>query len=160
MSGFSVLVAVVIAVGAAGVIVPLLPGALLVLAAIGVWGLVVGGTAAWLVVAAATVLLLAAQLLKYLIPGRSLRDAGVPVSTLAVGGLLGVVGFFVLPVVGLVVGFVAGVYAAERRRLRDHASATSATVSAVKAVGLSMAIETAGVLLAAAVWVVGAVRLT
>jgi uncharacterized protein YqgC (DUF456 family) len=160
VSAFSVLVAVVIAVGAAGVIVPLLPGALLVLAVIVVWGLVEGGTAAWLVVVAAAVLLLAAQLLKYLIPGRSLRDAGVPTSTLAVGALLGVVGFFVIPVVGLVVGFVAGVYAAERRRLRDHASATSATMSAVKAVGLSMAIETAGVLLAAAVWVVGAVRLT
>lgn len=160
MSGFSGLVAVVIAVGIAGVFVPVLPGALLVLGAIAAWGLVVGGTDAWLVVAAAAGLLLAAQVLKYLIPGRSLRDAGVPSSSLAVGALLGVVGFFVLPFVGLVVGFVAGVYAAERRRLGDHLHARSATLSAVKAVGLSMAIETVGVLLAAAVWVVGAVRLT
>jgi uncharacterized protein YqgC (DUF456 family) len=160
VSPFSALVAFVIAVGVAGIVIPLLPGAIVVLAAIVVWGLVVGGTDAWLVVAAAVGVLLAAQVLKYLVPGRRLRDAGVPRSTLAVGAVVGVVGFFVIPVVGLVVGFVAGVYAAEHRRLGGSGPARAATASAIRAVGLSVAIEMTGALLGTGIWAVGAVRLT
>jgi uncharacterized protein len=160
MSEFSAVVALVIAVGIVGLVVPVLPGAIVVLAAIVVWGFVEGDVSAWLVVIAAGGCLVGAQLLKYLVPGRRLREAGVPRSTLAVGAVLGVVGFFVIPVVGLVVGFVAGVYAAERRRLGGKAQAWAATVSAIRAVGLALAIEMAGALVGAAVWVVGAVRLT
>jgi uncharacterized protein len=160
VSPFSALVALVIAVGIAGIVIPVLPGVIVVLAAIVVWGLVVGGTDAWLVVAAAVGLMLAAQVLKYLVPGRRLRDAGVPRSTLAVGAVVGVVGFFVIPVVGLVVGFVAGVYAAEHRRLGSSGPARAATASAIRAVGLAVAIEMTGALLGTGIWAVGAVRLT
>jgi uncharacterized protein len=160
VSPFSALVALVIAVGVAGIVIPLLPGVIVVVAAIAVWGLVVGGTDAWLVVAVAVGLLLAAQVLKYLVPGRRLREAGVPGSTLAVGAVAGVVGFFVIPVVGLVVGFVAGVYAAEHRRLGSSGPARAATASAIRAVGLAVAIEMTGALLGTGIWAVGAVRLT
>jgi uncharacterized protein YqgC (DUF456 family) len=160
MSEFSAVVALVIAVGIVGIVVPVLPGAIVVLAAIVVWGLVEGGFSAWLFVIGAAVCLAGAQLLKYLVPGRRLREAGVPRSTLAVGAVLGVVGFFVIPVVGLLVGFVAGVYAAERRRLGGHSPARAATASAIRAVGLALAIEMTGALLGAAIWAVGAVRLT
>ncbi len=54
---------------------------------------------------------------KYLLPGRQLRDSGVPGRTIVAGGVLGIVGFFVVPVVGLFVGFVLGIYAAELVRL-------------------------------------------
>jgi uncharacterized protein len=160
VSAFSALVAFVIAVGLAGIVIPLLPGVTVVLAAIVGWGLVVGGADAWLVAGAAAGVLLAAQVLKYLVPGRRLRDAGVPRSTLAVGAAAGVVGFFVIPVVGLVVGFVVGVYAAEHRRLGSGGRARAATVSAIRAVGLAMAIEMGGALLGTGIWAVGAVRLT
>lgn len=160
VSPFSALVALVIAAGVAGIVIPLLPGVIVVLAAFVVWGLVVEGTDAWLVVAAAVGLLLAAQVLKYLVPGRRLRDAGVARSTLAVGAVVGVVGFFVIPVVGLVVGFVAGVYAAEHHRLGSSGPARAATASAIRAVGLAVAIEMTGALLGTGIWAVGAVRLT
>jgi uncharacterized protein YqgC (DUF456 family) len=160
VSAFSALVALVIALGVAGIVVPVMPGAVVVVGALITWGLVVGGPSAWLVVAAAAACLLAAQVLKYLVPGRRLREAGVARSTLVVGALVGVVGFFVIPVVGLVVGFVVGVYCAEHRRLGDGRQARAATASAVRAVGLSMAIEMAGALLGAGVWAVGALRLT
>lgn len=71
------------------------------------------------------------------------------------GALLGIVGFFVIPVAGLVIGFVAGVYAAERRRLGSRRSARSSTRSALRAVGLSILIELGGALLAAGVWLIG-----
>jgi uncharacterized protein YqgC (DUF456 family) len=157
MVGVDIAVALVIALGLVGIIVPVLPGALLVLGAIVGWGLAEHRGAAWLVVATAIVCLAVAQVLKYLVPGRRLRGVGVPTSTLAAGAFLGVVGFFVIPIVGVVIGFVAGVYAAERYALHPHRAAVTATVAAVRAVGLSILIELVGALLAAGVWLVGAV---
>ena len=49
--------------------------------------------------------------MKYVVPGRRLQVAGVPSSTQWFGAAVGVVGFFVVPVVGLFIGFVLGVYA-------------------------------------------------
>jgi hypothetical protein len=99
---------------------------------------------------------LAGAAVKYLVPGRRLQRAGVPGSTLLAGGVLGVVGFFVVPVVGLFVGFVLGVYLAELQRVGLDAAWPS-TRAALRAAGLSLLIELAAGLLAAAAWLVGAV---
>ena len=93
---------------------------------------------------------------KYLVPGRRLQRAGVPSTTLLAGGALGVVGFFVVPVVGLPLGFLLGVYLVEWRRL-GHREAWPATVHALRAVGLGIAIELGFGTLAAATWAVGVV---
>ena len=61
-----------------------------------------------------------------------------------------------VPVVGLLLGFVAGVYAAERRRV-GHDAAWPSTLAALRAAGLSILIELAAAVLAAATWVVGVV---
>jgi len=155
MSGLEVLVAVAIAVGLVGVLVPVLPGTLLVAAAILVWAVERGG-AAWIVLVVALALLVTGAVVKYLVPGRRLRRAGVPASTLLAGAALGVVGFFVVPVVGLLLGFALGVYLVELRRL-GQAHAWPATVSALKAVGLGVAIELTFAVLAATTWAVGVV---
>ena len=146
--------ALAIAVGVVGVVVPLLPGTLLVGAAIVVWALDTGGRTAWSIVVVAVALLLAGALLKYLLPGRRLTEAGVPTRTLWAGAALGVVGFFVVPVVGLVLGFVLGIYLAEQVRVGGREAGAS-TVAALRAVGLSLAIEVGAGLLAAATWVAG-----
>jgi len=65
------------------------------------------------------------------------------------------VGFFVIPVVGLLVGFVAGIYLAELLRV-GRARAWPSTGAALRAAGLSLLIELAAGLLAAVVWFVGA----
>lgn len=156
MSGVEVLVAVAIAVGIVGVVVPVLPGALLVLAAILVWAIDLGGSTAWAVFAVATVVIGVGAVVKYAVPGRRLKEVGIPTSTLLLGAVLGVVGFFVIPVVGLPVGFVLGIYLAELSRL-GSAEAWPATVHALKAVGLAMLIEFTASMLAAAVWVAGVV---
>lgn len=152
-----VAIGLAIAVGVAGVIIPVLPGGLLVAAAIGVWAAFTGGATAWSVFAVAALLVLLASLGKYVVVERHLRNSGIPRSTMVIGGVLGVVGFFVIPVVGLVVGFVLGVYLAERRRLADELEARRATVTVLKASGLAMLIELAGALLAAGVWAGGLV---
>lgn len=152
----TVAVALAIAVGLVGIVVPVLPGSVLVLAAILVWALEVGTGGAWVVFGLAATFLVLGTVVKYAVPGRRLKASGVPGSTMLVGGLLGVVGFFVIPVVGLFVGFVVGVYLAERHRL-GSAEAWPSTRSALRAVGLSVLIELLAGLLAAATWVVGVV---
>jgi uncharacterized protein YqgC (DUF456 family) len=154
MTGLEILLALAIAVGLVGMVVPVLPGSLLVGTAILVWAFDRGGPAAWAVAGVSLGLLLAGAAVKYLVPGRRLQRAGVPGSTLLAGGVLGVVGFFVVPVVGLPLGFVLGVYLVEWRRL-GHRQAWPATVHALKAVGLGILIELGFGTLAAATWAVG-----
>ena len=156
MTALEYVVALAIAVGLVGMMVPLLPGTLLVAAAILVWALDTGGSTAWSVAAVAGALLLAGALLKYLVPGRRLAGAGVPRRTLWSGAALGVVGFFVVPVVGLPLGFVLGVHLAERARVGGREAGAS-TVAALRAVGLSIAIEVLAGMLAAVAWVAGVV---
>jgi uncharacterized protein YqgC (DUF456 family) len=156
VSALEIAVAVVIAAGLATMLVPVLPGTLIVGAAILLWAARTGGTTAWLVFAAAAVLLAVGAVLKYLLPGRRLKDAGIPASTQLAGAALGLVGFFVVPIVGLAFGFVVGVYLAEWRRL-GHRAAWPSTMHALKAAGLSLLIELLFGLLAATAWVAGVV---
>jgi uncharacterized protein YqgC (DUF456 family) len=154
VTGVEVLVALAIAVGLAGILVPILPGSVLVLAAILVWAAELGGTTAWVVFAVAAAVLVAGGVVKFLVPNRRLRDAGIPASTQWIGATLGIIGFFVIPVVGLFVGFVLGVYLAEHRRLGAHAAWPS-TKHALKAVGLSILIKLVAGAAATFVWVAG-----
>lgn len=141
-------------VGLVGIVLPVLPGSILILGAVLVWSVSVGTPTGWVVFAVVTVLLVTGGIVKYLVPGRGLRASGVPRRTLFLGGAAAVVGFFVVPVVGLVLGFVAGVYLAEVQRLgRDQA--WPSTRAAVRAVGLAVLIELMAGLLAAGTWVVG-----
>jgi hypothetical protein len=151
-----VLVGAAVLVGLAGIVVPVLPGSVLILAAVLVWALEAATRTGWVVFAVVTGLLVVGAVVKYALPGRRLKADGVPNRTLLAGALVGVVGFFVIPVVGLLVGFVLGVYLSEVRRVgRDLA--WSSTRSALQAVGLSVLIELAAGLLAALSWLVGAV---
>jgi uncharacterized protein YqgC (DUF456 family) len=154
MNGVDILVAIGIAVGLIGVVVPLLPGALLVWSAIVVWGVTVGTATGWAVVGVASALIAAGQIVKYTIPGRRLRTDGVPNRSLVVGGLVAVVGFFVVPVVGVLIGFVLGIYASEVQRVGAR-MAWPSTQAALRAVGVSMLLELTSTLLGAVVWMVG-----
>ncbi len=156
MSSLDLLTGLAIAVGVVGVVVPLLPGTLLVGAAVVVWAVLVDEPLGWVCAGVVLAVLALGTAVKYAVPGRRLRAQGVPGRTLLAGAALGVVGFFVVPVLGLVAGFVLGVYLAELGRLGREA-AWPATVFALRAVGLSILIELAAALLASAVWLVGAV---
>ena len=149
-------VAVAIAVGLVGVIVPMLPGSLLVGGAIVVWALAERSATGWVAATVAVLLLLVGTALKWALPHRHLAGTGVPASTQWVGAVLAVVGFFVVPVAGLVVGFVLGVYLAEWRRL-GHRQAWASTRTTVVAVGLGILVELGFALVAAGVWAAGAV---
>ena len=153
MNSFALfLIGVAIFVGVVGIVVPVLPGALLSWAAILVWALEEQSSTGWIVLAVATVLIGASQVIKYVVPERRMRDAGIPQHSTLIGVLFAIAGFFLIPVVGMFVGFPLGVFVSERFRLGANGAAWESTKHALKATGLSMLIELAGTLLAAGVW--------
>lgn len=156
MTGLEIGVAIALVVGIAGVVIPGLPGSLLVGVAVLVWAIATGGVTAWVVFGVAVALLLGGVAVKYAVPGKRLKADGIPNLTLLLGGVGAVVGFFAVPVVGVPIGFVAGIYAAELQRVGSE-RAWPSTRAALRAVGVSMLIEMTACTLAAATWAVGVV---
>ena len=148
-----------IAVGVVGVVVPVLPGLLLAWAGVLVWALARQDGTGWAVLGLATAMAAVGMVVKYALPGRRLREAGVPWTTMTLGFVLGIAGFFVLPVLGFVVGFVLGVLLAELARLGSGDLAWASTRRALAAVGWSMLIEFTTALLIAAIWLAAVVIL-
>jgi uncharacterized protein len=143
----SVISVVAVVVGVIGVVIPMLPGLLLCWAGIMVWAVFGGhGWLGWVVAVAVTIVLALGFGAKYLVPGRNLKRAGVSNVTLLLGGVGAIIGFFVIPVVGLVLGFA---------RQHDGARAWQSTKHALKAAGVAMLIELATALLMAGIWVAG-----
>lgn len=138
-------------IGLLGIVVPLLPGSSLVALGILIWAIGTGGTA-WWVFAAALAAMVLAWGVKYLVGGRTMARAGVGKWSLVVGGIAGIVGFFVIPVIGLLIGFIVGTFAAEAIRLRDARAGWRAALAATRAAGLLILIELAGALCAIAIW--------
>jgi uncharacterized protein len=154
--GEELLVGALMVAGLVGVLLPVLPGLLLIWGA-GLWWTIAdgGGPARWTVLGVLTVLLLVGTVAKYVLPARSAAARGAPATTLFAGALGAIVGFFVIPVVGLLVGGVAGIYLAELVRLQDGRRAWTSTRAALVAVGIGVLIGlTAGVLMIAA-WAAG-----
>jgi uncharacterized protein YqgC (DUF456 family) len=156
MTGIEIGVAIAIVVGIAGVVIPGLPGTLLVGGAVLVWAIATGGTTAWVVFGVAVALLLGGIAVKYAVPGKRMKADGIPNLTLLLGALGAVVGFFTVPVVGVPIGFVAGIYGAELQRVGSE-QAWPSTKAALRAVGVSMLIELTACTLAAAAWATGVV---
>jgi len=160
VDGLSIVVGLLMLVGLIGIVVPLLPGLLLVWAAVLVWASEAQTPAGWVVLGIATALALTGSLLQYLLPGRRMAKAGVTTSSTVAGAALGVVGFFVIPVLGAFLGFALGIYLAERIKLGTHAAAWPSTKHALKAIGLSMGIELLTGLAIATTWVIGVTTTT
>lgn len=154
VSPFELLCAAIMLVGLFGVVVQVLPGTLLVLGGILLWATEAQTAIGWAVLAIAVVAAAAAWAGKYVLAGRGLKRAEVPNRSLVIGGVAGVVGFFVIPVVGLPLLFVLGVYLAEQLRLRDRRRAWLATKAAIKATGVTILVELAGAMVAVGAWVI------
>jgi uncharacterized protein YqgC (DUF456 family) len=153
----AVVPAILILVGLVGIVVPVLPGLLLVLGGVLLWALMEGSALAWGIFLASLLVAVLGYVLQYTLPGRRMRERGVRTSTLALAVVCGIVGFFVVPVVGAVLGFVLGIFAVELGRSRDRAQAWSRTKHALVAVLHSMGIELVAGLVIAALYVVGLV---
>jgi len=155
MDGVTVVAGLIMLVGLIGIVVPVLPGLVLVWVAVVVWAFEAQTPAGWVVLGIATALALSGFVLQYLLPGRRMAAAGVTSSTIVAGLALGVAGFFLIPVVGAFLGFPLGVYLAERVKQGTHAAAWPSTKHALKAIALSMGIELLTGFAIATTWLIG-----
>ncbi len=140
-------------VGLFGIVVPVIPGLLLVWAAVVLWATEQQSTLGWVVLGICTVLFVGGWLLQYVVAGRRMRRAGVRTSTLLLGVLVGLVAAVVIPVVGFLAGFPLGIYLVERSRRGGHEQAFAATKQALRAVVTTIGIELLTALTIIAVWV-------
>lgn len=146
-----------VVLGLAGIVVPVLPGLPLILGGLLVWAIVDGQWLGWVALVVGALVSVAAWILMYYLPGKRLQAAGVPNRVILVAAVAGIVGFFVIPVLGLPLFFVAAVYLQESLRHGDARSSLPSTWQAVLAYGLSILIELTAGMVAATAWLVAVV---
>ncbi len=146
-------IGLVMFVGLVGVVVPVLPGLLLIWGAGLAWTILDGGgLVRWGVFVLLSVLLIVGTVAKYVLPARSATTAGAPRLTLVIGAVGALAGFFLIPVVGLLVGGIAGVLLAEWRRLGEVGAAWRSTRAVLLAFGLGVLAEAVAGVLMVLVW--------
>lgn len=144
----------VMLVGLVGIVIPVLPGSILVWAAVVVWAFTgQQSTAVRLGVAAlATALIGAALVVSTTLPARRARDENASrwAPWIVAGGTI--VGFFVVPVVGALLGGPVAIFLAETVRLRDARAGWRSAGRTLRALGAGIAIELAAAVVVIGVW--------
>jgi uncharacterized protein len=147
------LVAVAMAVGLVGTVLPVVPGLALVWAAGLAYGLAEGfgavGTAAFV---AMTALAAAGAAAGIVLPRRAAGTAGAAASSLWLGAALAVAGFFLVPIVGLPLGGALGIYLGEHLRTRDAGAAWRATRATLLAFGAAALVQLGAGVTMVVVW--------
>lgn len=153
--GATVVAGLLILVGLVGIVVPVLPGTITVIVGLLVWAIVIGGPLGWVTFTLGTLLCLAGMTATYVLTGRTLRRASIPNRSVLIGLVAGVVGMFVIPVVGLPIGFAAGLFLSELSRVREPRVALRTSGQALKATGIGLVVEFGLACAAAITWMVG-----
>ena len=99
-----------------------------------------------------TALAVAATVAGYVVPKRRATRAGASRATVWLGVAGAVVGFFVVPIVGLPIGGVLGIYAGERLRTGDTIAAWRATRATITGFGIAVLVQFTAALSMIAVW--------
>ncbi|MFD0318055.1 DUF456 domain-containing protein [Streptomyces flavalbus] len=146
------LAGLVILFGLCGVLVPGVPGSWLVWAAVMWWALKDPRAVSWFVLVGATVALLLCQVVRWCLPPRRLRMRRADRRLAVYAGCGALLGFFLIPVLGAIPGFVGGVYLAERLRLGRHREARAALRTAMRSGGWSVLAELFTCLLIMGAW--------
>jgi uncharacterized protein len=133
---------VVMLVGLVGVVVPVMPGLLIVwLVGVGTLLWQAADLTGWVVSGILTVLFGLGALATVYLPARRGRQGGLRAGTLGAVLAGALVGFVVVPVAGLLLGAAVGLYLGERLRLGGHQPAWASTVSVLRAYGVGVLVE-------------------
>ena len=149
--------AVLIVIGCVGIVVPVLPGSITALIGLIIWAFVVRAPEGWVVLALGGTLLLAGMSASLVLTGSKLKRRAIPNRTLLFGVVGAVTGMFVIPVVGLFIGFVVGLLLSETVRNRDFNTALSTSWVAAKAMGVGILVELSCALLASLTFIIGTI---
>lgn len=148
------LIAIAMAVGILGTIVPALPGIVLTWIAMFMWAIFDGGgTTRWIIFLLATALFAGALITNVVLPART--GAKISKDNVMVSLVMGVIGFFVIPVVGLPIGYALGVFITETGRERNLSLAWQRTWNTLKAFGYATVTQLACAMGIAFLWLTG-----
>ncbi|WP_144794738.1 DUF456 domain-containing protein [Kocuria palustris] len=150
----TVVAVLLLAIGCIGIVVPVLPGSITVVIGLVIWAVVVRAPEGWVALALGVPLAIAGMSASMVLTGTRLRRRQIPNRSLLYGVVGAVIGLFVIPVLGLFIGFAVGLLLSETYRQRDLRAALESSWVAIKAMGIGIAIELACALLASSVFVI------
>lgn len=147
-----------ILVGLVGVVLPVLPGSLVVwVATAGTLLLHRPDAVALALTVGLGALSLAGSLATLVLPTRTGWAGGASRSSFALAAVGGVLGFFLLPVLGFLIGALAGLVVGEWRRLGEWRPAWGSTLRVLGSYGIGVLVELGVALVMVAVWVTAVV---
>lgn len=157
MSGVGeLLIGLAMAVGLVGVLIPVLPGILLVWLAGLAWAILDGGgVLRWSLFALMTALTITALIASVRLPAKSASQTEAPRGTLLLSATFATIGFFVIPVVGVLVGFSAGVLLSHMVATNDIHKAFDALWATLRAFGRTVVIHGACGVGICMLWILG-----
>lgn len=153
----TVIAGILLAVAALGTIIPVLPGSLLTIGTLLAWGWILGSGASWWSAGIGMGIALVGWSASTVLTGRNLKKQMIPRGSIFLAVVLGVVGMFLIPVLGLFLGFGMGLLLGEFSRRRNLPEALRASGSALKAMGVGMVVEFGCAALASSVWMIGVI---
>lgn len=153
----TIIAALLIALGCIGIIYPVLPGSFAVLGGLILWGLTVRGPEGWWTLGLGGTLVIAGMLAQAALTGRTMKKRAIPNKSILWGVIGAVIGMFVIPVVGLFVGFAVALFISETTRSSgDFTTSLRNTGAALRSMGLGMLVEFACALTAGSVFTIAA----
>ena len=149
----TIVIGLVMAVGVIGTVVPFLPGVILIWLAAVIYGFLVGFSPIGIVVLVVLTLLVAASVIKsFIVPKRAAEGHDVSRWSQLVALIGAIIGFFLIPLVGVIVGALVGLYLAEYIHHRDPHDAWGSTMAVAKGFGLSALIDVVIAVFMTTVW--------
>ena len=153
----TVLAGILLVVAAVGTIYPILPGSLIAIVTMLLWAWAMGSWPAWVAAILGSLICIVGWSASAVLTGRRLKQLEVPRWSILVAVVGGVVGMFLIPLVGLFVGFGVALLLSEWVRHGDLRQAWHYSAQTLKATGTGVLVEFLLVCVAASVWTVGAV---
>ena len=153
----TIVAGLLLAVAAIGTVYPGVPGSVLAIITLMAWAWIMGSSAAWIAAVIGSVMVAAGWAAGAMLTSRKLRQQQIPKRSIAVAMVSAVVGMFLIPVVGVFVGFGAGLFVSEYARRRDFGSSLKSSAKTLKATGIGVVLEFGMVCLAGSVWMIGVI---
>jgi uncharacterized protein len=143
----------VMVVGLVGTVLPGLPSIELIwLATLG-YG-VMSGWGAWgpWLFALLTIILIIGEFVMWWLGNTTARQTGASWAAIAASIVLGIIGMFIIPIVGAIIGAMLGVFLVEFYRRRDWRAALKATTGVLWGTGLSFGAQVVIAIVMMGVW--------
>ncbi len=153
----TVIAGILLVVAAVGTVYPVLPGSPVAIVTLIAWAWILGSAISWTAGIVGALLAAVGWSASAVLTGRQLKRHEVPGRSILVAVVGALIGMYFIPVVGVFVGFAVGLLVSELVRRRDLKAALTASAAALKATGIGILVEFTMVCLAGSVWALGVI---